>query len=152
MTILRISTHTPLMGRDQAYPRQIPKFEYFYSHAPHGARQSDSLSYYYLLNFYSHAPHGARLMSDKYSPIMIRISTHTPLTGRDFPISCCAKAFTNFYSHAPHGARPYCHLFYFTLIRYFYSHAPHGARHTLPAFQVMFFHISTHTPLTGRDE
>ncbi len=55
----------------------------------------------------------------------------------------------HFYSHAPRGARR-------ALIRqlrprqHFYSHAPRGARLFSPGLE-QFSHISTHTPLAGRD-
>ena len=146
----RISTHTPLAGRDLMASNGLRYVFYFYSHAPRGARQATLLPVLSLSNFYSHAPRGARLfVSFKWVGIM------------------------NFYSHAPRGARLYynrnifhftskflltrpsrgataslfvkyhairflltrpsrgatsCFFHSFDVIHYFYSHAPRGAR------------------------
>ena len=67
--------------------------------------------------FYSHAPRGARPVSCSPYKSARRISTHTPLAGRDcsgnaiIAVSLIGKSIKrsarrNFYSHAPRGARP----------------------------------------------
>ena len=100
-----ISTHTPLAGRDQALPHRRREPNHFYSHAPRGARPPQRYRLSGAAHFYSHAPRGAR----PYAGINCydgnrflltrpsrgatgrtrvdhsgqRISTHTPLAGRD---------------------------------------------------------------------
>ena len=56
----KISTHTPLAGRDLRQVVQQTVILYFYSHAPRGARQLYSFQSGSWWNFYSHAPRGAR--------------------------------------------------------------------------------------------
>ena len=146
-----ISTHTPLAGRDRgdAFQRRIGS--HFYSHAPRGARQSvgaDGVTW--SCNFYSHAPRGARLQEIFRLLRGRRISTHTPLAGRDEAgtnssntklsflltrpsrgatgaISQKTDAQSDFYSHAPRGARRISARLA-ACPSYFYSHAPRGAR------------------------
>ena len=56
-----ISTHTPLAGRDLSFRRRLSAYQYFYSHAPRGARPPAMQPYILTVHFYSHAPRGARL-------------------------------------------------------------------------------------------
>ena len=83
-------------------------------------------------------------------PPITDISTHTPLAGRDCPFDSCCLQRADFYSHAPRGAR---HLTTSPsrLSNYFYSHAPRGARRPRKQHRDIYAHISTHTPLAGRD-
>ena len=77
-----ISTHTPLAGRD-AFPHCLTSaVRHFNSHAPRGARRRRVCDYGRGQNFNSHAPRGARLKRSAV-PRFFRISTHTPLAGRD---------------------------------------------------------------------
>ena len=102
-----------------------------------------------------------------------KISTHTPLAGRDVSAYPCFKGFADFYSHAPRGARQAQRhskngglLFLLTrpsrgateqailnkeIYAHFYSHAPRGARLMLKRLKNKEIGISTHTPLAGRD-
>ena len=58
---IKISTHTPLAGRDQATSRMTEDVLFhFYSHAPRGARLYRRYMVLYTPDFYSHAPRGAR--------------------------------------------------------------------------------------------
>ncbi len=124
---------------------------YFYSHAPRGARRGTSdfrISYAkFLLTRPSRGATG--LINGRKQTL--RISTHTPLAGRDGleagkdalsshfyshaprgarreAQKLLASRFHNFYSHAPRGARPFEND-RFAISNHFYSHAPRGARH-----------------------
>ena len=125
---LMISTHTPLAGRDICVIFDIPLNTDFYSHAPCGARPETRRVSRSKKYFYSHAPCGARpeffktarrlreflltrpLRGATPSPrahrVSQRISTHTPLAGRDDYFTSALPSPQNFYSHAPCGARP----------------------------------------------
>ena len=123
----RISTHTPLAGRDLTEEGMLKLDAHFYSHAPRGARLIHTAPPLSDRDFYSHAPRGARpgLLSPIYKTrkfLLTRpsrgatacdcgkdgangISTHTPLAGRDGAGFICGRIVKNFYSHAPRGAR-----------------------------------------------
>ena len=123
----RISTHTPLAGRDQGTQNYYSQLLDFYSHAPRGARQVSELVDPHQVDFYSHAPRGARqdgllIMNSLTEFLLTRpsrgatkylrrpprprtISTHTPLAGRDRSHGTDLKRKLDFYSHAPRGAR-----------------------------------------------
>ena len=57
--------------------------------------------------FYSHAPRGARPVAMLLIYSDIKISTHTPLAGRDEFLQPVRQDLYDFYSHAPRGARQY---------------------------------------------
>ena len=146
----------------------------FYSHAPRGARPENRESAVISVDFYSHAPRGARqlifLFADFVELFLLtrpsrgatreelrsnpagRISTHTPLAGRDVSFTVPAYGsmgflltrpsrgateeiirnvqIMDFYSHAPRGARRIGGAQGFPVYD-FYSHAPRGARRFL---------------------
>ena len=77
----RISTHTPLAGRDEANARYLEK-----------------------LSISTHTPLAGRDRSLFLLPLNLLISTHTPLAGRDVTVSYPDLGLTDFYSHAPRGA------------------------------------------------
>ena len=79
---IRISTHTPLAGRD-----------YYKSHQFHDQYIS------------THTPLAGRDLSETSENPVQNISTHTPLAGRDGIGMTTANDILNFYSHAPRGAR-----------------------------------------------
>ena len=100
------------------------------------------------------------------------ISTHTPLTGRDFILLSwrfCSRFlltrplrdvtnnmvhrfywFHNFYSHAPYGTWP-CRQEKIILVVLISTHTPLTGRDSNPMWYKGGDNISTHTPLTGRD-
>ena len=121
---LVISTHTPLAGRDiplinfrtpgrtflltrpsrgAVYPGFLAGF--LLTRPSRGATASGKLLKYVHIDFYSHAPRGARLPAVPFIIPAPRISTHTPLAGRDILRNHKIVKFENFYSHAPRGAR-----------------------------------------------
>ncbi len=57
---------------------------------------------------------------------------------------------TNFYSHAPRGARPLAASISMHLSRFLLTRPSRGATICIGTF-LFFSHISTHTPLAGRD-
>ena len=81
MTAYRISTHTPLAGRDYALV------------------ESDDME----LEISTHTPLAGRDHELCHPAHLICISTHTPLAGRDFTPPFRCDVATNFYSHAPCG-------------------------------------------------
>ena len=78
-----ISTHTPLAGRDAVYPPSIVSIRDFNSHAPRGARPCATwypvLDRSFQLTRPSRGATGFRIKQVGHD----RISTHTPLAGRD---------------------------------------------------------------------
>ena len=81
-TILDISTHTPLAGRDYSDP--------------------DNLSHYQIS---THTPLAGRDVQLQPLASILQISTHTPLAGRDRTRRESHQGASYFYSHAPRGAR-----------------------------------------------
>ncbi len=82
--------------------------------------------------------------------VLISISTHAPLTGRDLGIDYSGTDSYDFYSRAPHGTRLDQNVV--LLIGYAIStHAPLTGRDTNGGTKRMVIPISTHAPLTGRD-
>ena len=104
-TVVDISTHTPHAGRDVLVFSPMNSFQYFYSHAPCGARRGHLYPYQLHCGFLLTRPmrgatklesekrftdvflltrpmRGATLF-DSESDIMYVISTHTPHAGRD---------------------------------------------------------------------
>ena len=81
----KISTHTPLAGRDKTSKTE---------------RHISSIS--------THTPLAGRDEAVKEVGNEIAISTHTPLAGRDQPERSGRRNCPDFYSHAPRGARHYC--------------------------------------------
>ena len=78
-----ISTHTPLAGRDVPHCECTPCKRNFYSHAPRGARRQQDRRLMHRLTFLLTRPsRGATCDTDASLPAF-RISTHTPLAGRD---------------------------------------------------------------------
>ena len=102
---VEISTHTPLAGRDLGRQHNDIGEQHFNSHAPRGARPNAGFNGTFIIDFNSHAPRGARpgrrnlsiyhleflltrpsrgaTPSEPVQPLPFRISTHTPLAGRD---------------------------------------------------------------------
>ena len=81
----KISTHTPLAGRDKIRNIRISRITRFLLTRP---------------------SRGAILQVPVVQFAQI-ISTHTPLAGRDSIVSDVLVYLVNFYSHAPRGARFY---------------------------------------------
>ena len=168
-----ISTHTPLTGRDCFWGGRFSKRFHFYSHAPYGTWPISPIQNTIANgNFYSHAPYGTWLELLKVfylnlaflltrplrdvtsasiaSKISSLISTHTPLTGRDFLHHRCFVPDKNFYSHAPYGT---WRIFFRVLESrpIFLLTRPLRDVTSLSRQSGINFEISTHTPLTGRD-
>ena len=76
----KISTHTPLAGRDKIFFDKFGRLSNFYSHAPRGTWRRICEYVCSFANFYSHAPRGTWLEVDSFY---------------QFP--------NHFYSHAPRG-------------------------------------------------
>ena len=77
-----ISTHTPLAGRDWVTVTVFWSMEYFYSHAPRGARLNAEEAWS-LVRISTHTPLAGRDCAINRRLNGVRISTHTPLAGRD---------------------------------------------------------------------
>ena len=145
-----ISTHTPLAGRDESLANMSRNSCNFYSHAPRGARQPRKEHRQGPQQFLLTRPSRGATRVHSSRQGSSRISTHTPLAGRDGRFVMGLFVHVDFYSHAPRGAR--------LVVRhvsgqhaYFYSHAPRGARPATDTADQIGRFISTHTPLAGRD-
>ena len=162
-----ISTHTPLTGRDDFDYWYRTGFPDFYSHAPYGTWLNPVFENATGRNFYSHAPYGTWLETYPVPLIGDVISTHTPLTGRDFYYGSYSLGIPDFYSHAPYGTwlsdlritpheqNFYSHAPYGTWPLQlnalngqinFYSHAPYGTWHTLHIYFCSYRHFYSHAP------
>ena len=124
--IFVISTHTPLAGRDALTGRQCHSVQDFYSHAPCGARLPQPSIYDLFFSFLLTRPlRGATLPNSRFALPVLFLLTR-PLRGATLKTERNFK-LKYFYSHAPCGARRfriegiYWHF-------NFYSHAPCGAR------------------------
>ena len=99
----------------------------------------------------THTPLTGRDGVNFNTSLSLAISTHTPLAGRDFAHSAQVKALVNFYSHAPRGARPLLLKFCDHRIIFLLTRPSRGA--TISIYSLLpNVHISTHTPLAGRDD
>ena len=78
------------------------------------------------------------------------ISTHTPLAGRDIRNTISVLPVQHFYSHAPRGARLHLLTCVSICLIFLLTRPSRGA--TKAVYTVSrVSHISTHTPLAGRD-
>ena len=146
---IQISTHTPLAGRDLVAIMRPHKRQYFYSHAPRGARRLFASFFYVREGFLLTRPsRGATIIKMMPRPGGY-ISTHTPLAGRDLHISIWSHSAQYFYSHAPRGARPNPPLLIPVGLTFLLTRPSRGA--TLEGHDRPDRKISTHTPLAGRD-
>ena len=100
-----ISTHTPLAGRDGKRISVDVNDVNFYSHAPRGARQLVESFGRDGTKFLLTRPSRGATKPSFNDLIIIIISTHTPLAGRDKQHSRKTGWNQYFYSHAPRGAR-----------------------------------------------
>ena len=78
-----ISTHTPLAGRDGGYEGRKENIYDFYSHAPRGARRKTTANVSLAKQFLLTRPSRGATKTDRQVKPDVRISTHTPLAGRD---------------------------------------------------------------------
>ena len=120
-----ISTHTPLTGRDENPLSQNCNTSNFYSHAPYGTWRLLNAAHrhrgiflltrplrdvthnvwnvYVFQLFLLTRPLRDVTLFTFFLDALLQISTHTPLTGRDFSESSVHSIMFNFYSHAPYG-------------------------------------------------
>ena len=145
----KISTHTPLAGRDlDVYGYAVN--EHISTHTPLAGRDYSATERGRRIVISTHTPLAGRDNQRGNCGVVEIISTHTPLAGRDVSGNHSSHMPVYFYSHAPRGARlpplvfqSVCLLFLLTRpsrgatermasIAYgvgnFYSHAPRGAR------------------------
>ena len=122
----------------------------FYSHAPRGARLPHPISPVFPALFLLTRPSRGATKYNRECKIKVKVSTHTPLAGRDRKSDRGNIRKISFYSHAPRGARLACIAERFRKGEFlltrpsrgatghlrrcakhtkgFYSHAPRGAR------------------------
>ena len=145
--------------------------KHFYSHAPCGARLSFLSSQKPYVHFYSHAPCGARPIAIiicgiaaiflltrplrgaterwRHNKCSRRISTHTPLAGRDGSSLIFSIRLT-ISTHTPLAGRDCTTLSNRKWICYFYSHAPCGARHQGSRMHHLLYDFYSHAPCGAR--
>ena len=171
--ITMISTHTPLTGRD-IYLCIVWCLNLISTHTPLTGRDVCRFQFWHFcINFYSHAPYGKKhteiniwkkgeeyLLTRPFRDVTsgnfyfkngAGISTHTPLTGRDFA-AFCSDDSSLISTHTPLTGRDKAAGASAAEERNFYSHAPYGTWLSFSSSSVYSSpSISTHTPLTGRD-
>ena len=101
----KISTHTPLAGRDMATAQGYLMIGDFNSHAPCGARLVRRMAEHFDGRFQLTRPLRGATNAERRAPRKRVISTHTPLAGRDHFDGRSAGDVRDFNSHAPCGAR-----------------------------------------------
>ena len=146
-----ISTHTPLAGRNAGtYIAAEVDTSFLLTRPSRGATcnpfAGGNCAYY----FYSHAPRGAQRIYPCINRLLLLISTHTPLAGRNVVFFYRTLLYVYFYSHAPRGAQPSYFAWHSRLTLFLLTRPSRGA--TLPTqYSYALFPISTHTPLAGRN-
>ena len=125
---VRISTHTPLAGRDELVRVVCHHFLIFQLTRPLRGATSERARFVRTLP----------------------ISTHTPLAGRDETLPFYIAAVTNFNSHAPCGARHGKGFYVYTDEQFQLTRPLRGATDFWRG-GILMYSISTHTPLAGRD-
>ena len=100
--------------------------------------------------FYSHAPCGARHDYVDTDGVINQISTHTPLARRDGIGAIYLGRTGYFYSHASCEARPLPTNGRLQTHRFLLTRLLRGATATAPS-EISGINISTHTPHAGRD-
>ena len=147
----KISTHTPLAGRDVPLTASHPRKGGFQLTRPLRGATQRLFSALNVWNISTHTPLAGR---DRVLWLFLMrfaiISTHTPLAGRDGSGLDFSAENYNFNSHAPCGAR-LSQIPVIPSVSHFNSHAPCGARRTQRWTRCQRLLISTHTPLAGRD-
>ena len=119
----------PLRGATGAagyFPRRVIDF---YSHAPCGARPLVVVRVIEKLLFLLTRPLRGATSTQALPCWVLKISTHTPLAGRDRHFSMYTS-LSDISTHTPLAGRDICVIFDLPLSTDFYSHAPCGARHT----------------------
>ena len=78
-----ISTHTPLTGRDLILLSWRFCSRFLLTRPLRDVTNNMVHRFYWFHNFYSHAPYGTWPCRQEKIILVVLISTHTPLTGRD---------------------------------------------------------------------
>ena len=99
----KISTHTPLAGRDTEQDQQELNSGLFLLTRPLRDVTATKFINFIVDNISTHTPLAGRDTEFKLSEMLSIISTHTPLAGRDQTGTEANLDETNFYSHAPCG-------------------------------------------------
>ena len=98
-----ISTHTPLTGRDlQSSPNRTCPVGFLLTRPSRDVTYTQ-ISEHMLSRISTHTPLTGRDMGRGGFDNRGSISTHTPLTGRDLSVKTFCPRSDDFYSHAPHG-------------------------------------------------
>ena len=100
---IKISTHTPLAGRDDAEIKSITEPLGISTHTPLAGRDPKPLQQNIETMISTHTPLAGR--DENFIDLLglTKISTHTPLAGRDSFKRRKNKMANDFYSHAPCG-------------------------------------------------
>ena len=169
-----ISTHAPLAGRDASVTRDAARWSDFNPRAPCGARlNTKHLSTPQLIFQPTRPLRGATLRPPALINLIIRISTHAPLAGRDSSPDGSSGRQEDFNPRAPCGARQKWEILRRSCIPFQPTRPLRGAtliwRYLTPkalkfqptrplrgATNRVFnpcnsSNISTHAPLAGRD-
>ena len=173
-TIVNFNPRAPY-GARHIYKKPANAKEKFQSTRPlRGATNRTPKGGNTTMDFNPRAPCGARLAQRRISRIVICISIHAPLAGRDSTARCRQPALSSFQStrpsrgatgrylgvprrddmisiHAPLAGRDPCSTLWTTRAIYFNPRAPRGARRKGQRMENPVIAISIHAPLAGRD-
>ena len=145
-------SHAPCGARRKLKPHAVSFYKFLLTRPLRGATKTDMIYEMVTMDFYSHAPCGARpdtfLVSRPRPAFLLtrplrgatsrrrsfsrrlRISTHTPLAGRDAKLNRIDENKI-ISTHTPLAGRDEWNFIIYIHVFNFYSHAPCGARLSL---------------------
>ena len=151
-SVLHISIHAPLTGRDSMICKRGIRLSAFQSTRPlRGATTYGGTRTVGTVKFQSTRPLRGATQGAAYFYLLLLISIHAPLTGRDELECSTTCAFFNFNPRAPYGARLDVPLFLAEGLT-FQSTRPLRGATAANDENLRAVRISIHAPLTGRDQ
>ena len=148
--IYKISTHTPLAGRDWRVRSDRIRMDKFLLTRPSRGATRQRMAGLYRSKISTHTPLAGRDCRVCVCSVICAISTHTPLAGRDGSFAADRRHLQDFYSHAPRGARLIISFARSYAMAFLLTRPSRGATSESESATAAPG-ISTHTPLAGRD-
>ena len=149
---IKISIHSPRMGRDMADPCLCRASYNFNPLSPHGERPSLQVGRWWSLSFQSTLPAWGETKargSHAYSHAQ-KISIHSPRMGRDCRKDCLSRHTRRFQSTLPAWGETVALVFLLAHIA-ISIHSPRMGRDSRGGEDMMEELISIHSPRMGRD-
>ena len=127
---IKISIHSPRMGRDSSDTPLAPGDNSISIHSPRMGRDHQAQQRFCISKSISiHSPRMGRDTSGSIAFQIFSISIHSPRMGRD-RTKCSAPLCTRYFNPlSPHGERPAPHIHPASVKNHFNPLSPHGERH-----------------------